>query len=99
MVASWVTFEPSAPKSAPSLYIGKDQSSLKELKGVSHVHKSPAGRTCYMHFMRAEKLAGRVHYYHQAQSGGKGATKSAVHGFQAPCSTGVTKVDIYGDYS
>jgi hypothetical protein len=50
-----------------------------------------------MHFVRLSTLEEHATYHYSVQSGGAGAAVSEIFSFRAPYSSGVTKIDIFGD--
>merc|ERR1712086_558964 len=50
-----------------------------------------------MHFVKLSALAERTRYYYSVQSGTTNSATSAVFNFRSGYSSGVTKMNIYGD--
>ena len=92
VVVGWVTFEASAPRKPPMVFLGQDQ-----LRGVTYQHITTGGRVYYMHFVRLSGLMPRQRYEYTVQSGGDSAAPSDRFAFRAPYAEGETKIDLYGD--
>jgi len=103
LVASFVTFEATAPEKPPVVRLSITSSSAavedapRTVVGVTHVHKTAGGRVYYMHFVRLDGLQPHARYRYTVQSGGEGSSESTVFSFRAPYASGPTKIDIFGD--
>jgi hypothetical protein len=102
VVLSFVTFEQSAPKSAPQAKLGRSPNSTALLPpgpgAVTHTYVSPSGtRTYYMHFVTLRGLEPHGTYYYLVRSGGENAQWSGVLSFRAGYAAGVTRIGIFGD--
>ena len=109
VVISWVTFVATTPTKPPSVVVRRGKGRLAAdpqttpstasttVAGVTHVHTTTGGRIYYMHFVRLSGLDERAPYTYTVQSGGAGATVSDSYTFRAPYTSGVTRIDIFGD--
>jgi len=88
------------PVPVPTVRFGRAPDALTlQAPGITHNHTTAAGnRVYYMHFVHLTGLTERVKYYYSVRSAAaSNATTSEVYSFRAGYSSGVTKVDVYGD--
>ena len=100
-VVSFVTFEDAAPPASalPSLTISEkeDMSDARNFSGITHTHTTAAGdKTYFMHFIKISKLPERTRFYYRVL-GPVGTAASPVFTFRSGYSSGVTKIDVWGD--
>ena len=92
VVVNFVTFESTAPTKPPIVRLGSEK-----IEGVTHLHKTHAGREVYMHFIELTGLKEKGRYHYTVQSGGENATESAEYLLRAPYGSGETRIALYGD--